>query len=185
MRRKLPAPIAARWHFGSAAVMSAALFFTCACGYRVSGRAARLPSEWKTIAVPALVNRTRSYRIEQRLTQATIRELLARTSYRVVQDEKSADAVLSGEVTGIETAPILFDATTGRVTTVLVTVRASARLRDRATQKTVFENDNFVLREEYQVSTDVNTFFEEQDPALDRLARDFAGRLVAEIVENF
>lgn len=174
-----------RTHLGSAAVLTAALFFTCACGYHVGGRAARLPSEWKTVAVPALVNRTASYRIEQRLTQAMIRELLARTSYRVVQDENSADAVLRGEVTSIETSSILYDATTGRVTTVLVTVRASALLRDRATQKTVYQNDNFVFREEYQVSTDVKTFFEEQDPALDRLARDFAARLVAGIVDNF
>jgi hypothetical protein len=41
------------------------------------------------------------------------------------------------------------------------------------------------IRNEYEISTDVKSFFEEQDPALDRLARDFAQRLVAAITENF
>lgn len=185
MRSRLSGRATARRNVWSAGALSLLLVTTCACGYRVAGRAARLPAAWKTIAVPALVNRTTSYRIEQRLTQATIRELLARTSYRIVQDENSADAVLRGEVTGIETTPVLFDATAGRVTAMLVTVRVSARLLDRSTQKSVYQNDNFVFREEYQVSTDVTNFFEEQDPALDRMARDFAAQLVAGIVENF
>jgi hypothetical protein len=32
---------------------------------------------------------------------------------------------------------------------------------------------------------DVKSFFEEQDPALDRLAQDFAARLVAAVIENY
>lgn len=185
MRLRLSGRAPARRNVWSAGTLSLVLLANCACGYHVAGRAARLPATWKTIAVPALVNRTANYRIEQRLTQATIRELLARTSYRIVQDENSADAVLRGEVTGIEATPVLFDATAGRVTAMLVTVRVSARLLDRSTQQAVYRNDNFVFREEYQVSTDVTNFFEEQDPALDRMARDFAARLVAGIVENF
>jgi len=31
----------------------------------------------------------------------------------------------------------------------------------------------------------VRNFFEEQDPALDRLAKDFAVRLVAAVTENY
>jgi hypothetical protein len=31
----------------------------------------------------------------------------------------------------------------------------------------------------------VKSFFEEQDPALDRLARDFATKLVAAVIENY
>jgi len=48
-----------------------------------------------------------------------------------------------------------------------------------------YRNDNFLFRNEYEISTDLNSFFEEQDPALDRLARDFASRLVSSILENF
>ena len=155
------------------------------CGYHVVGRSSVLPAQWKAIAVPAFVNRTTHYRIEERFTQAVIREFLARTSYKVVQSEESADAVLHGEVLTIETSPVLFNATSGEVTTMLVTVHAKVSLVGREDQKPVFKNDDLVFRDEYQISTDVKSFFEEQNPALDRMARDFATRVVGDVVEGF
>jgi outer membrane lipopolysaccharide assembly protein LptE/RlpB len=158
---------------------------TGGCGYHVAGRAAQLPSEWKTIAVPAFTNDTTHYRIEQRFTQAVIRELITRTKYHVVQDTQSADGVLHGEVVSIETNPLLFEATTGQVTAMLVIVHVKVQLIDNKTLKPVYENNDMVFRNEYQISSDVNTFFEEQDPALDRMSRDLATRLVADVLENF
>ena len=155
------------------------------CAYHVAGRGTRLPSSVKTIAVPALENRTARYRIEQRLTEALVRELLARTSYRVVSDPAAADAVLRGEITGLESSAVLFDTATGRATTMLVTVRVAVRLEERATQSVLYRNDNFLVREQYEISTDVASFFDEEAPALDRLARDFASKLVAALLENF
>ena len=155
------------------------------CGYHVAGRGSALPAEWKTLAVPALKNNTTRYRIEQRLTEALVRELLARTKYRIVADEASADAVLRGEVDHVESNAVLFDAATGRATAMVVTVQTKVRLVDRASGKTYYQNDNFVFREQYEVSTDINSFFEEQQPALGRLARDFAARLVSSLLENF
>ncbi len=159
--------------------------FFAACGYHVAGRGSQLPAEWKTLAVPALENKTTRYRIEQRLTEALVRELLARTKYRIVADESAADAVLHGEVSRVESNAVLFDAATGRATAMVVTVQLKVRLTDRATGKAQYENDNFVFREQYEISTDVSSFFEEQQPALDRLARDFASRLVSAMLENF
>jgi len=155
------------------------------CGYHVVGRNSSLPSGWKTIAVPAFVNRTTHYRIEQRFTAAVIREFLARTSYKIVQNEQAADGVLHGEVLTIETSPILFDATTGQVTTMLVTVHAKVSLVGRADEKVVFKNDDLVFREEYQISGGVSTFFDEQNPALERMSREFAARVVGDAVEGF
>lgn len=155
------------------------------CGYHVAGRAANLPSEWKTIAIPAFKNDTTRYRIEQRFTQAVIREFVTRTKYRIVQDQVSADAVLTGEVISIETNPVLFEATTGEVTAMLVSVHTKVRLIDNRTQKPVYQNDDMVFRGEYQISSDVSTFFNEEDPALDRMSRDLASRLVADVLENF
>jgi hypothetical protein len=162
-----------------------ASFSASGCGYHVAGRAANLPSEWKTIAIPAFKNDTTRYRIEQRFTAAVIRQFLQRTKYRIVQDPASADAVLHGEVLTIETAPMIFDATTGQVTTSLVTVHTKVLLVDNQTQKTVYENDDMVFRSEYQISSDVQTFFEEQDPALERMSRDFAAELVSNVTEKF
>ncbi len=155
------------------------------CGYHVAGRASTLPAAWKTIAVPAFKNDTTRYRFQQGFTAAVIRQFLQRTKYRIVQDSASADAVLHGEVLSIETSPVLFNATTGQVTTMLVTVHTKVELVDNQSQKTVYQNSDMVFRDEYQISSDVQSFFEEQDPALERMSRDFAAQLVSNVTENF
>lgn len=170
--------------FRRSVVLMAALLLA-GCGYHVVGHSSSLPAQWKAIAVPAFVNRTTHYRIEQRFTQAVIREFLARTSYKIVQNEDAADGTLHGEVLSIETSPILFDAKTGQVTTMLVTVHAKVELVSHEDQKVVFKNEDMVFREEYQISGDIVSFFEEQNPALDRMSREFAARVVGDVVEGF
>ena len=163
------------------------------CGYHVTGRNDALPKTIHVIAVPALENRTPSYRIEQRLTAATIHQFLAATPYKVVSTDNGADALLRGKVLAVEAVPLIFvtppatptQATTTRATTMLVTMKCEVTLTEAATEKILYHNDNFVFRNEYEISTDVKSFFEEQDPALDRMAQDFAKRLVAAITENF
>jgi outer membrane lipopolysaccharide assembly protein LptE/RlpB len=166
-------------------VVLAAALLPVSCGYHVAGRGSALPSQWKTIAVPAFKNDTTRYRIEQRFTAAVIRQFLQRTKYRIVQDPASADAVLHGEVLSIETSPVLFNATTGQVTTMVVTVHTKVELVDNQSQKTAYQNSDMVFRDEYQISSDVQSFFEEQDPALERMSRAFAAQLVSNVTENF
>ncbi len=170
-----------------AAVVALAL---AGCGYHVAGHSSALPKTVHTIAVPALENKTSSYRIEQRLTSATVHEFLARTHYRIVSNPTDGDAVLRGKVLSLEAVPLLFQSTSGtdnntRATTMLVTVKCEVTLEERETGKILYHSDNFLFRNEYEISTDVKSFFEEQDPALDRVAADFAARLVAAVVENY
>jgi outer membrane lipopolysaccharide assembly protein LptE/RlpB len=155
------------------------------CGYHVSGRNNALPKSIHVIAVPALENKTASYRIEQKLTTATVHEFLAKTSYRVVPDPANGDAVLRGKVLSVEAVPLLFDTATGRATTMLVTVKCEVTFEERETGKILYHSDDFLFRNQYEISTDVKSFFAEQDPALDRLAQDFAARLVAAVMENY
>jgi len=163
------------------------------CGYHVAGRNDALPKTIHVIAVPAIENKTSSYRIEQRLTAATIHEFLARTNYKVVSAPESGDAVLRGKVLTVEAVPLLFTSipatattpATTRATTMLVTMKCDVTLTESSTQKVLYHNDNFVFRNEYEISTDVKSFFEEQDAALDRMAQDFAKRLVAAVTENY
>jgi Lipopolysaccharide-assembly len=174
-------------------VFLAMAMFLSGCGYQVSGRASRLPPGIKTIAVLGFENRTNRYRIEQRMTQAVVREFLSRTRYRIVSTEDSADAVLHGEILSLESAPVVFDTTanpntniaTARATTMLVSVHIKVWLEDCNSKSVLYHNDDFLFREPYEVSTDVPSFFDEQGPALDRMVRDFASHLVAGIVENF
>jgi len=155
------------------------------CGYHLAGHSTALPKNIHVIAVPALENKTTSYRLEQKLTAATVHEFLVKTSYRVVSNPEDGDAVLRGKVLSLEAVPLLFDTTTGRATTMLVTVKCEVTFTESATQKVLYHTDNFVFRNEYEISTDLKSFFEEQDPALDRLAQDFAVRLVAAVRENY
>ena len=155
------------------------------CGYHVAGKSDSLPRSIRVIAVPAMENKTTSYRIEQRLTAATVHEFLAKTPYRVVSDPANGDAVLRGKVLSLEAVPLLFDTTTGRATTMLITVKCEVTLEERESGKILYHTDNFLFRNEYELSTDVKSFFEEQDPALDRLAQDFATRLVAAVTESY
>ena len=164
--------------------MTAALM-TSSCGYHVAGRSTRLPKSIHVIAVPALENKTTSYRLEQKLTSATVHEFLAKTSYRVVSNPEDGDAVLRGKVLSLDAVPLLFDTKTGRATTMLVTVKCELTLTESATQKVLYHTDNFIFRNEYEISTDLKSFFEEQDPALDRVAQDFAAHLVAAVIENY
>ena len=164
--------------------------FATACGYHIAGRDTALPKTIHVIAVPAIENKTTSYRIEQRLTAATIHEFLAKTNYKIVSNPASGDAVLSGRVVSVEAVPLTFQSQTGtstvtQATTMLVTVKCEVTLTESSTQKVLFHTDNFLFRNEYELSTDVKSFFQEQDPALDRLAKDFAQKLVAAVLENY
>jgi outer membrane lipopolysaccharide assembly protein LptE/RlpB len=169
----------------AALLLLASCGYLTACGYHVAGRSDALPKNIHVIAVPALENATNSYRIEQKLTSATVHEFLAATPYKITSNPASGDAVLRGKVLTLEAVPLLFDTQTGRATTMLVTVRCEVTLTQTETQKALYHTDKFIFRNEYEISTDVKSFFSEQDPALDRLARDFAQRLVAAITENF
>jgi outer membrane lipopolysaccharide assembly protein LptE/RlpB len=172
-------------------VLMGAAIWTTSCGYHVAGRSDSLPKTIHVIAVPALENKTTSYRMEQRLTSATVHEFLAKTPYKVVSDPANGDAVLRGKVLSMEAVPLVFDTTTGRATAMLVTVKCEITFEERETGKILYHTDNFIFRNQYEISTDptnpssIKSFFEEQDPALDRLARDFAARLVAAVIENY
>jgi outer membrane lipopolysaccharide assembly protein LptE/RlpB len=155
------------------------------CGYHVAGHYSNLPANLQTIAIPAFKNDTTRYRIEQRMTEAVIRQFLERTKYKIVQDPANADAVLHGEVLSAVATPMLFNATTGEVTMMLVTVHTKVALIDTRTQKPIYHANDMVFRQEYQISTDVQSFFQEQDPAFDRMAHDFASRVVSNVLEGF
>jgi len=167
------------------AVTAALALAPLACGYKLAGKADNLPRQLKVIAIPAFENKTPWMRLEQKLTSAVMEEFIARSRYRIVGQPEEADAVLRGVVESVFSAPVIFDPDTGRATHVLITVRVGVTLRDRRTQKVLFAEPEFVFREQYEITGDLDSFFEERAPALDRLARDFAATLVSAILENF
>jgi outer membrane lipopolysaccharide assembly protein LptE/RlpB len=139
----------------------------------------------QTIAVPAFVNQTQTYRIEQTMTAAVVREFISRTRYHVVNDvSQEADAVLRGTIVSTQMSPLTYDSQTGRAASAMVTVNMKVSLTDRQ-GRVIFDNPNYIFREQYQVSRETSSFFEEESPAVERLSRDFAHALVSDILENF
>lgn len=165
-----------------------AALLTCifaGCGYHTAGHLSTLPGNLQTIAIPAFVNNTQTYRVEQVLTGAVVRELITRTRYHVVNDaDASADATLRGTVVSTYTAPLTYDSQTGRAASVLITVNMKVSLTDKH-GKVLYDNPSYVFREQYQVTRELSSFFEESSPALDRLSREFARTLVSNILEGF
>ena len=107
--RQFPAPgrerdgCGARDVAGSAFVIARLLLCIAAvsltgCGYHVSGHSDLLPTNIKTIAIPAFGNITGRYRLTDLMPRALTREFISRTRYQVVADERNADAVLKGAV---------------------------------------------------------------------------------------
>lgn len=156
----------------------------CGCGYHTVGKSNLLPADLRTIAVPAFVNQTQTYSIEQMLTTAVVQEFATRTNYRITADPSSADAVLHGTVLSSYTTPLTYDSKTGRAATVLVIVSMNVSLTDRK-GRVLYQNPAYTFREQYQVSEELSSFFEEDSPAFRRLSRDFARTLVANVLEAF
>jgi outer membrane lipopolysaccharide assembly protein LptE/RlpB len=158
---------------------------TSGCGYSTAGKATKLPSGIQTIAIPAFVNQSQTYRIEQTMTSAVVREFIARTKYHVLNEATSdADTVLHGTIVSTQMAPLTYDSQTGRASSALITVNLKVSLVDK-TGKVLFDNPNYIFREQYQVSREVSSFFEEESPAVERLSRDLARTLVASVLERF
>src|SRR5512144_67467 len=77
-----------------------AVLLTTGCGYHTSTAtmAKTLPAV-HTLAVPAFTNQTKTYRVEQILTSAVVRELTTRTQYKIINEaDPEADATLKGFV---------------------------------------------------------------------------------------
>ena len=67
------------------------------CGYHTAGHAVTIPDNVQTIAIPAFVNQTQTFKIEQMLTAAVVREFVTRTHYHFVnQADDDADATCVG-----------------------------------------------------------------------------------------
>jgi outer membrane lipopolysaccharide assembly protein LptE/RlpB len=161
------------------------LLASASCGYHTVGHAVQLPENVKTIAVPAFINETNTYRIEQLLTSSVVREFTTRTHYHILNDPgEAADATLHGIVLSTSASPLTYNSTTGQAASVLVVVSMKVSLTDRQ-GRVLYQNPSYLFREQYEVSQDLASFFEEDSPAFRRLSQDFARTLVSNILEGF
>lgn len=153
------------------------------CGYRVASKN-RLSPQIQSVVIVPLENETKVFEVEQILTQSLIRAFVERSDYRVVNDPSQADAVLEGVVSRVSVSPVLFGAQTFG-STFLVTLSSRVRMAERETGRVLYKNDGHVFREQYVINVDVKNFFSELNPALGRIAQDFAASVVTSVLEGF
>lgn len=139
----------------------------------------QLPKHIKTVAVPAFQNNALRYKIGSRFADAVINELIHRgRGLRVQGDREGADAVIEGIIKSFTYSGVLLD-DKGRARIFEVTVEAAVTVRDQTENRVLYDNQNFVFRGEYEFANDPRNFFSEEDPAVQRMARNFAESIVS------
>lgn len=145
----------------------------------------QLPSHIKTVAVPAFQNNALRFKIEHRFTEAVMKELIRRGhGLRVQSDPEGADAVIDGVVKSFGFSGVLLD-DKGRARVFEVTIIAAVTVRDQHENRVLYDNQNFVFRGEFEFANDPRNFFNEEDPAVMRMARSFAESIVSTLVNGF
>jgi hypothetical protein len=144
----------------------------------------QLPDRIRTVAVPAfqIDSNALRYKIESRFTDAVMRELVHRgRGLRVQGDREGADAVIEGVIKSFNFAGVLLD-DKGRARIFEVTIAAAVTVRDQTENRVLYDNQNFVFRGEYEFASDPRSFFNEEDPAVLRMARSFAESIVSTLI---
>lgn len=145
-----------------------------------------LPKNIRVVAVPAFQAEAKGlrYRVESRFTEAVSREIIRRGNGLKVQGTTSgADAVIEGTIRDFSFTGVLLDRD-GRARVYEVTIVAAVTIRDLGEQKVLFDNQNFVFRDSFEFSEDPRSFFNEEDPAVERIARAFAEAAVSAFVNG-
>jgi hypothetical protein len=145
-----------------------------------------LPKNVRTIAVPAFQAEPRGlrYRVESRFTDAVSREVIRRgNGLRVQGTRTGADAVIEGTIRDFGFSGVLLDRD-GRARVYEVTIVAAVTIRDLKNDRILYDNQNFVFRDSFEFSEDPRSYFNEEDPAVERIARSFAESVVSAIVNG-
>jgi hypothetical protein len=166
------------------------LVFLFASGFRGCGgyeavTKGGMPRHIRTVAVPPFQNQALRFKIESRFTEAVANELIRRGhGLRVQSEREGADAVVDGVIRNFYFSGVLLDRD-GRARIFEVTVVGAVTVRDQTTNRVIYDNQNYVYRGEFEFTSDPRSFFNEEDPAVQRLARKFAEDLVSTLVNGF
>jgi hypothetical protein len=145
-----------------------------------------LPTHIKTIAVPAFQFEPKGlrYRIESRFSEAVIKELMRRSrGIKIQSNREGADAVIEGTIRDFNFTGVLLDRE-GRARIYEITIVSAVTLIDTKENKVLFDNQNLVFRDSFDFSQDPRSFFNEEDPAVERIARAFAESLISSIING-
>jgi outer membrane lipopolysaccharide assembly protein LptE/RlpB len=173
--------------------MRSAAIFACSflllamgCGYHTVGTSTHLPPDIGSIDVPTFQTDVENYHTNVAFTDAVVQQLTSRTKDRVTQSDRphAADATLRGTILTETYTPLTYNSVTGQSSSYLITVTVDVVLTD-ASGKVLYSNHHFRFRSQYQETADLSSFLQEDSPAVQRMARDFAQSMVSAILESF
>lgn len=140
----------------------------------------------RVVAVPAFQFEAQGvrYRVETRFTDAVARELIRRGNGVKVQSTLNrADAVIEGTIRDFRFSGVLLDSE-GRARVYEVTIVTAVTVRDLRNNSIIYDNQNFIFRDSFEFSSDPRSFFNEEDPAVERMARSFAAAAVSAFING-
>ena len=160
---------------------------TPGCGYGLVGRGGGFDPSIKKIGVPLFKDSTGKINLDMKITQKVTEELLKRGKIDVVQTLEGVDAILEGEILSFQEVPVGFSGGTTSTTASRYAITLTARVKYYKPGEAVpiWQNDAFSYRDEYDLGSDANSFFDRADQGVDRLAQAFARSLVAAMLEAF
>jgi outer membrane lipopolysaccharide assembly protein LptE/RlpB len=176
-----PGPVVRAVLAGLAAALALS---TWGCGYALVGRGTNIPEDIRTVYLSPLANRTQRQQLDQFVTEAIADELVKRRRFEVVSERSKADADLSGAVVGFGLTPITFD-DQGRATEYEISITAQVAFKRVPGDEVVWQADNYVFRETYEVDTSEAGFLDREETAIRDAAGRFAETMVSDLLEGF
>ena len=160
------------------------------CGYALAGRGSFLPEYIRLVGIPQLVNNTTFFQVEQVLTEKIRTEFIGRGNYVVIPDTTGADAILTGQVTGLSVQPTGFT-DQQLASRYIFTITMKVAFTDTRTSMVLWSNDSLSFSSEYELQTRGTTaiegsaFLDQERSSFDRIATDIARSVVTAITEAF
>jgi hypothetical protein len=174
---------------GRLASLLAAALALQGCGYSLVGKGIVVDPSIKKIGVPLARDASGHPGLDQKVTQKIIEELLKRGRFEVVQQAAGVDALVECDILSLAVVPVGFNRAddTGQLQASRYAVSLTARVRYTKTGKVepIWEAEAFSARDETDVGNDPESFFDRDEQVQDRLATNFARRMVSAMLEAF
>jgi outer membrane lipopolysaccharide assembly protein LptE/RlpB len=154
------------------------------CGYSLKGEGSFLPEHIKVITVAEFQNQTPRFELEKVINQKLQEELLGRGSFILNPNQNEADALLTGIITQYKTSPKSLNEE-GRATSYSIRIVLEIKFSDLKENRTLFEDKNYIITEEYQLTNLDEDFLDQEEFAIEEAAEQLAEALISAILEGF
>lgn len=132
----------------------------------------------RTVAVPIFANPTYAHGLEVELTDAIIKEIQAKTPWRVVPEGSGANTTLSGTLSDSRLRRLSTGPFTGMPQELSVELSVDFDWKDARTGKTIVSRRNFIASEAFVPASPANERLEKgQHAAIQRMAHDIVAEM--------